>query len=81
MKLSKVVFTHPTQVFGGESVSVLLVPDAPEAPRAGGFVDSIEVTPLGLRITRGELVAWVPSEAAESGQVVPASQPPKGKGA
>jgi hypothetical protein len=65
MKLSKVVFTHPVQVFGGESVSVLDTSPTSNAAR----VDSIEVTPLGLLITRGETVAWVPSDAADAGQV------------
>ncbi len=66
MKLSKVVFTHPTQVFGGESVSVV------SADGSGGSpVDAIEVTPVGLVITRGEVMAWVPAEAAEAGIVAP----------
>lgn len=69
MKLSKVVFTHPTAVFGGDTTNVLQVAPGPDVPRTGSFVDSIEVTPLGLLITRGDAVAWVPGEAAESGIV------------
>jgi hypothetical protein len=65
MKLSKVVFTHPVQVFGGESVSVLDTSPTSSALR----VDSIEVTPIGLVVTRGEAVAWVPCDAAEAGVV------------
>lgn len=66
MKLSKVIFTHPVLVFPGDTVSVLSTDQNGSANR----VDSIEVTPLGLVITRGELQAWVPSESAEGGQVV-----------
>jgi hypothetical protein len=65
MKLSKVVFTHPVQVFGGESVSVLDTSPTSSALR----VDSIEVTPLGLVVTRGDVAAWVPCDAAEAGVV------------
>lgn len=72
MKLSKVVFTHQVQVFGGDSVAVLDTDPKSNAPR----VDSIEVTPLGLLITRGDVQAWVPSEAAEAGVV---AQELKGK--
>jgi hypothetical protein len=66
MKLSTVVFTHPTHVFGGESVTVLTTDQASSAQR----VDSIEVTPLGLVISRGDVVAWVAHSKAEGGQVV-----------
>ncbi|HVJ13841.1 MAG TPA: hypothetical protein VM686_00310 [Polyangiaceae bacterium] len=72
MRLSKVVFANNTAVFGGDTVSVLIVPDDPKAPRTGQYVDSIEVTPLGLLITRGDVVAWVPHSKAEGGQVIPA---------
>jgi hypothetical protein len=65
MKLSKVVFTHPVQVFGGESVSVLDTDPKSSAVR----VDSIEVTPIGLVIMRGDVAAWVPCDAAEAGVV------------
>jgi hypothetical protein len=65
MKLTKVVFTHPTHVFG-EAVSVLTVEPSGYATR----VESIEVHPLGLLITKGKLVAWVPHSKAEGGQVV-----------
>jgi hypothetical protein len=66
MKLSKVVFTHPVQVFGSESVSVLDTSPTSSASR----VDSIEVTPVGLLISKGDVVAWVPHSKAEGGQVV-----------
>jgi hypothetical protein len=65
MKLSKVVFTHPTLVFPGDTVSVLSTDQTGSANR----VDSIEVTPLGLVIVRGDLTAWVPIQNAEGGQM------------
>ena len=80
MKLSKVVFSEPTAVFGGDTTSVLTVPDDAKAPRVGQYVDSIEVHPLGLLITRGEVVAWVPHSKAEGGQVVREAEK-KGKAA
>jgi hypothetical protein len=72
MKLSKVVFTHPTAVFG-ETVSVLTVEPSGYATQ----VDSIEVAPLGLLVTKGDTVAWVPHSKAEGGQVV--AEPKGGK--
>jgi hypothetical protein len=74
MKLSKVVFTHQVQVFGGDSVAVLDTSPTSSAVR----VDSIEVTPLGLVITRDDVQAWVPAEAADAGVVL---AEPKGKAA
>lgn len=67
MKLSKVVFTHPVLVFPGDTVSVLTTDPNGSANR----VDSIEVTPVGLVIARGDLTAWVPLANADGGQVVP----------
>lgn len=65
MKLSKVVFTHHTAVFPGDTVAVLSTDQNGSTQR----VDSIEVTPLGLVIVRGDLTAWVPLANAEGGQV------------
>jgi hypothetical protein len=76
MKLNRLVFTHPVQVFGGESVSVLSADPSSNAARC----DSIEVTPLGLVITRGDVQAWVPCDAAEAGIVEPVKAA-KGKAA
>jgi flagella basal body P-ring formation protein FlgA len=76
MKLNRLVFTHPVSVFGGDSIAVLETDQTSQAPRC----DSIEVTPLGLVITRGDVQAWVPCDAAEAGIVEPVKAA-KGKAA
>jgi len=74
MKLSKLVFTHPRNVFGGDSETVFTTDQTGQAPR----VDSIEVTELGVVLTRGDVQAWVPASSVESGIVAKAA---KGKAA
>lgn len=80
MKLTKVILTYPIAVFGRESTTILCT-DPAQVPSTGAIVDSIEVTPLGLVVTKGDLVDWLPLKAADRGAIEKPAKAEKGKAA